>query len=58
MGFAYANEASDLFSRGCILLSFSSNGDGFIDKCILSPCQIHPLICTQNAERALQGGVW
>ena len=50
MGFAYANEASELFSGGCILLSFSSNGEGFIDKFILSACQIYPLIYPQNAE--------
>lgn len=37
MVFAYANEASDLFSGGHILLRFSSNGEGFIDKFILSP---------------------
>ena len=35
MGFAYANETSDLFPEGFILLSFASNG--FIDKSILSP---------------------
>lgn len=35
--FAYANEALDIFSGGHILMRFSSNGNGFIDKFILSP---------------------
>lgn len=35
--FAYANEGSDLFSGGHILLGFSSNGEGLIVKFILSP---------------------
>lgn len=56
MGFAYANEASELFSGGCILLSFSSNGEGFIDKFILSAC-LYPLLCPQNAEGTTGWGV-
>lgn len=53
MGFAYANETSDLFPEGFILLSFASNG--FIDKFILSPWQNYPLLCTQNAKSELLG---
>ena len=40
MGFAYANETSDLFPEGFILLSFASNG--FIDRSILSLWQNLP----------------
>lgn len=35
--FEYANESFYIFSGGHILLRFSSNGNGFIDKLILSP---------------------
>lgn len=58
MVFEYAKEASDLFSGGHILLSFSSNGEGFMDKFILFPCQIYPLVFSKNAKKALQYEGW
>lgn len=58
MAFAYTNESSDLYSGSHILLSFSSNGGGFIDKFILPPHQIYSLFCSKNAKRALQYGEW